>query len=408
MAAPPPTVISLFTGVGGLDYGFEAAGCETAVAVEKDEICAKTLRQSRTWPVLAKDIHTVPIDEILEAGSLRRKEVDIVIGGPPCQPFSKSGYWAAGDVSRMEDPRASTLRAMLRLVRDVKPRAILIENVDGIQFRGKDEGLAWLLAEMACINAEVGTQYLPAVKVLNAADYGVPQRRRRLFIVAGRDGQTFRFPDHTHCDSPEKRRALDLEPHRTAWDALGDLEDDESDELQPSGHWAELLPSIPEGHNYQWHTDRGGGLPLFGWRRRYWSFLLKLAKDRPSWTIQANPGPATGPFHWQSRLLSARELCRLQTIPDDVEIAGDRRAMQRQIGSAVPSLLAEVIARAIREQLLDGRSHEGPLKLLPTCRGDAPEPEPVAEVPEIYHSHLGAHAPHPGEGLGPRASERAA
>lgn len=82
-----------------------------------------------------------------------------------------------------------------------------------------------------------------------------------------------------------------------------------------------------------------GAKPLFGWRTKFWSFLLKLAKEQPSWTIQAVPGPATGPFHWRSRLLSTRELVRLQTFPDDYPISGDRRAAQRQIGNAVPCAL---------------------------------------------------------------------
>src|SRR5262249_20870024 len=143
------------------------------------------------------------------------------------------------------------------------------------------------------------------------------------------------------------------------------LKPDLSDDLEVRGKWAELLPSIPEGQNYLWHTSRGEGLPLFGWRRRYWNFLLKLAKDRPSWTIQAQPGPAVGPFHWKNRRLSTRELCRLQTFPDNVSIIGDRGSIQRQVGNAVPSLLAEVLARAIRYQLLRLRPLRGALRLLP-------------------------------------------
>src|SRR2546421_631152 len=81
-----------------------------------------------------------------------------------------------------------------------------------------------------------------------------------------------------------------------AYDAFADLPLEASPSMR--GRWAELLPSIPEGSNYQHHTDRGQGLPIFGFRTRYWSFLLKLAQDRPSWTISAQPGPATGPFHW--------------------------------------------------------------------------------------------------------------
>ena len=80
-----------------------------------------------------------------------------------------------------------------------------------------------------------------------------------------------------------------------------------------AGKWAGLLPTIPEGENYLFHTRLGGGRPLFGYRTRYWSFLLKLAKDEPSWTLQAHPGPATGPFHWANRPLTVQEMLRLQS-----------------------------------------------------------------------------------------------
>jgi len=148
-------------------------------------------------------------------------------------------------------------------------------------------------------------------------------------------------------------------------------------------------------------------MPLFGWRRRYWTFLLKLAKNRPSWTIQAQPGPAVGPFHWSNRRLSVRELCRLQTFPDDVNIVGSRGSAQRQVGNAVPSLLAEVIGRAIREQLLDQVVGKSAPTLLPRRRAPIPAPEPVASVPKQYHHLAGAHAPHPGTGLGHSAVRRA-
>src|SRR6185369_15502643 len=104
-----------------------------------------------------------------------------------------------------------------------------------------------------------------------------------------------------------------------------------------------LLPSIPEGENYLHHTPRKGGLPLFGWRTRYWSFLLKLAKNQPSWTIQAQPGSAIGPFHWQNRRLAWQEMAALQTFPREFEIASSTVEIQRQIGNAVPSLMAEIL-----------------------------------------------------------------
>jgi DNA (cytosine-5)-methyltransferase 1 len=139
-------------------------------------------------------------------------------------------------------------------------------------------------------------------------------------------------------------------------------------------------------------------MPLFGWRRRYWTFLLKLAKSRPSWTIQAQPGPAVGPFHWSNRRLSVRALCRLQTFPDDVNIVGGRGSAQKQLGNAVPSLLAEVMGRAIREQLLDCPNRNVSLKLLPQRRTPTPPPEPIAKVPRRFRQLAGEHSPHPGVG----------
>ena len=161
-----------------------------------------------------------------------------------------------------------------------------------------------------------------------------------------------------------------------------------------------LLPSIPEGSNYLWHTPRGGGQPLFGWRTRYWSFLLKLTKNRPSWTIQAQPGPAIGPFHWKSRRLSTPELCRIQTFPDGLRFSCSRTEVQRMIGNAVPSLLAEILAQEIRAQLLGGRRTSAPPKFVPPDRGIPPSPEQVAPVPRSYLSLRGEHADHPGTGRG--------
>ena len=149
-------------------------------------------------------------------------------------------------------------------------------------------------------------------------------------------------------------------------------------------------------------------MPLFGWRTRYWTFLLKLAKDRPSWTIQAQPGPATGPFHWTNRRLSSQELCRLQTFPGHLKFDCTRNAVQHMLGNAVPSLVAEVIAREIRAQLLGQPITKKKLQLLPPRRESTPRPEGVAKVPSVYHSLVGDHADHPGEGLGNRAKGVAA
>jgi DNA (cytosine-5)-methyltransferase 1 len=405
-----PRVISLFSGAGGLDYGFEAAGFSTAVAVEMNHAACETLRANQRRHaiehVIERDIFAVPTGEILEKAKAKPGEIDLLIGGPPCQPFSKSGYWARGDARRLDDPRADTLSAYLRVLEEAVPRAFLLENVEGLAFRGKDEGFKFLLEELKRINKRTKSNYQLAFKLLNAADFGVPQQRKRLILVGARDGTELEFPTATH--GGEQLDLLDrLDRRRTAWDAIGGLKPDPSEDLRLTGKWAELLPSIPEGQNYLWHTDRGDGEPLFGWRRRYWSFLLKLAKNQPSWTIQAQPGPASGPFHWENRRLSWKELCRLQTFPEDVIITGNRFDIQKQVGNAVPSLLAEVLGRAIRTQLLGLPRLREPLKLLPAARAPVPPEEEVARVPKKFRKLRGAHEPHPGPGQGNGALQRA-
>ncbi len=400
-------LISLYTGAGGLDLGFEAAGFETAVAVEIDPEAVETLRYNRDWPVLDRDIHSIPSSELLATAGLAEGEADALIGGPPCQPFSKSGYWASGDTLRLDDPRAGTLGAYLRILRDTLPKSFLLENVPGLAYRGKSEGIDLIAKSIQKINRERGTNYDLAVARLNAADYGVPQLRERVFVIGAREGTGFSFPTPTHISPNGGQLPLGMKPHATTWDAIGDLENDSDLSLRARGRWGDLLPSVPEGENYLWHTARGGGESLFGWRRRYWSFLLKLAKALPSWTIQAQPGPAIGPFHWQNRRLSARELCRLQTVPDEYTVLGNLGSVQRQLGNAVPSALAEVLAQSIRRQLLgDEISLES--VLIPTSRGPAPSRERVRPVPEKYWHLIGDHEAHPGTGQGFAAVKRKA
>lgn len=398
-------VLSLFTGVGGLDFGFEAAGYETAVALEIDRACCRTLRSNRAWPVVNDDIHNVTTPDLLAIGGLTPGLTDVLIGGPPCQPFSKSGYWATGDSKRLQDQRASTLSAYLRIVEEAQPKVFLLENVYGLAYRGKDEGLEWILREVNAINSRTGLNYKPRWQVLNAAGYGVPQLRERVFIIGSSDGKEFNFPAPGYA-APETL-GLGEQPYRTAWDAIGDLPAFPNEDLSMGGKWADLLPSVPEGQNYLWHTRRGGGLPLFGWRTRYWNFLLKLAKDRPSWTIQAQPGSATGPFHWKSRKLSSRELARLQTFPDDLVFSASRNEVQRMLGNAVPSLLAEVLAREIAVQFLGRPPYANQPKLLPPVRKRRPKPEPIVPVSRPYLALIDDHADHPGTGLGRAARLRA-
>lgn len=408
----PRSAVSLFTGAGGLDIGLEKAGFDVRLCVEHDPTCQHTLQVNRpSWPVATPgDIYQLSPAKALRQAELRPGELDLLIGGPPCQPFSKAGYWRTGDSGRLSDPRSRALDAYLAYVRDLQPTVILLENVKGLAYAKKDDGLRRLRDGLEELNHDIGTRYEPVVLHLNAARYGVPQLRERIFIVAHIGGLNIHHPRPTHaCPKGDlvNDPSFRLQPYRTAWDAIGDLDTDGLDEaLRPTGKWAALLPSIPEGENYLWHTPRREGMPLFGWRTRYWSFMLKLAKDRPSWTISAQPGPATGPFHWKNRKLSPRELCRLQTFPDDYEIQGSYRDVQRQLGNAVPPALGELLGLEITRQLFGDDVQVTDLHLIPKPRVSRPEPHPVQPVPRKYLPLCGDHRDHPGTGRGPSAGGR--
>lgn len=405
-------VISLYTGIGGLDFGFEAAGFETAIAIELDKAACHTMRLNRKWPVVERDIHEVSSTEIMEIAGVGVGEADVLIGGPPCQPFSKSSYWAQGDSLRLYDPRSDTLTAYLRVLRDLQPKTFLLENVHGIAFKNKDEGLQYLLKGIDQINRDTSSTYSIHWQKLNAADYGVPQIRERVFLIGSRDGTLFKFPNPTHGDDVGVQDLFDrspLLPYKTAWDAIGDLPQKNLDpSLKVGGKWGDLLPSIPEGENYLWHTNRGSGQPLFGWRTRYWSFMLKLAKNKPSWTIQAQPGSSVGPFHWKNRKLTTHEMCRIQTFPDGLVFDSGRTDIQKMVGNAVPSLLAEVLAKEIRKQFLGHTRIRNTLKLIPPVRANMPPPEKIKTLAKKYRIYIGDHEDHPGEGKGRRAQERSA
>jgi len=191
VAETRPVVISLFSGAGGLDFGFEAAGYGTGVAVERDHDCCETLRGSghiRSEAVVHRSVFDVSTGEMLEIAGRKAGDIDVLIGGPPCQPFSKAGYWRRGDSLRLRDPRADTLLAYLRVLEEARPRVFLLENVEGLIYGGKDEGLRLLLDRITEISRRTKSNYQPVVQVLNAADFGVPQLRERVFVIASRDG----------------------------------------------------------------------------------------------------------------------------------------------------------------------------------------------------------------------------
>ena len=149
---------------------------------------------------------------------------------------------------------------------------------------------------------------------------------------------------------------IDLKPWVTCREVIGDLDIDlpEDINMQAGSKHKNLLKEIPPGQNYLYFTEkRGHPNPQFKWRSRYWSFLLKLSPDRPSWTIQASFSNNQGPFHWKNRFLRLSEIKRIQTFPDDYEILGTFKDQWRQVGNAVPPLLVKKIALAIKKQYFE-------------------------------------------------------
>ena len=388
---PRPKVLSLFSGAGGMDIGLETAGFETVGCVEIDTLARETLRLNRPdWRLLTPTDVIDFADQLLPASiGLTVGELSLLTGGPPCQPFSTAAQWSTTGRSGMRDSRASTIHAFLLTCEKLLPATVAIENVLGF-VSGKESAFQTLVEGLNRINSRHGTRYALETTVLDAADYGIPQRRRRAILTAHRDGLAIPLSPPTYTQSPV-----------TAWDALHDL--DPGELPMPKGRWTELLSSIPEGGNYQFLTSRGGGEELFGYRTRYWSFLLKLAKDQPSWTLPASPGPSTGPFHWDNRPLSVSEMARLQTFPQAWQFKGSYRESVKLVGNATPPLLAEIVGHAVLRSLDSGISTPNDEPKLRIARSNVPHPpaNPPRPIPASYRGMVGAKRPHPGTGFGP-------
>ena len=166
-----PVCMSLFSGCGGLDVRIEAAGFRVAVASDADETCAETYRQNFNGvPYVVGKIGNVSTEDLLAAGNLRRGEVDLLVGGPPCPAFSKSRFYRTEKPRALDDPvAAETIGGYLRVLKDVRPRAFLLENVKGLAYGVHREALDHIIATAT----ELG--YSASWQVVNAADYGVPQ-----------------------------------------------------------------------------------------------------------------------------------------------------------------------------------------------------------------------------------------
>ncbi|MDV7145998.1 DNA (cytosine-5-)-methyltransferase [Tropicimonas sp. TH_r6] len=337
--------LSLFSGAGGLDIGFDKAGYDILACVELEKKYCATLEAnikagrhfSKRTKVFNQDITEFDESQFIDAG------VECIIGGPPCQTFSAAGR-RSGGVIGTEDIRGQLYEVYCRILDTLKPRAFVFENVYGLP--GANGGGPW--REIVEAFEEHG--YSLTFEVVDTADYGVPQHRERLIMVGLKQG-SYRFPMPTH--GPDSNSSNPLVSVKAAINDLQDRREPFHDDL--GGMYGHLLPGVPEGLNYSFYTaEMGHPEPVFAWRSKFHDLLYKVNPDQPCRTIKAQPGKFTGPFHWKNRHFTLPELKRLQTFPDDYELVGSYGVQLEQIGNSVPPKMAEAFAQSIREQVFDG------------------------------------------------------
>lgn len=336
---PGIRTLSLFSGAGGLDIGFSDLGFKIINSVEIEEKFCETL-ELNSGDGKRFSSSTVNCIDIREFSGKDIGPIDFIIGGPPCQTFSAAGRRANG-VLGTTDARGVLFREYVRLLKELSPKGFLFENVYGII--GAQNGEAW--REILDAFSSVG--YKLFYRVVDAADYGVPQHRERLIIVGLKDGN-FLFPRPTH--GPD---SLDSAPFYNAGTAVeGVLSRESERENKLGGRFAHLLNDIPPGLNYSFYTEEmGHPNPVFAWRSKFSDFLYKADPNCPVRTIKASGGAYTGPLSWENRFFTYEEYKRLQTFPDDYEISGKKQIAIKQIGNSVPPQLARIMAIAIRQQV---------------------------------------------------------
>jgi len=348
-----PSAVSIFSGAGGLDLGFHKAGFDIKFSTDSWQTACDSLRQNKCPEhVECRDIREINFKKALKA--LRANEIDCLIGGPPCPPYSKSRFYLKQKKRALADENSYTLEEYFRALSEIQPKVFLFENVHGFIYRPHLEAFNFLREQCDALGYNITS------KVINAADFGVPQIRERFICVGVKRGlPEFIFPKSTHYN-PEKKSAMKgQKPWVTCGDVLNDLDYSlpGDKKMEAGSKHKDLLKLVPPGQNYLFFTkERGYPNPVFKWRSRYWSFLLKLSPKKPSWTIQASHSNNMGPFHWKNRFLRISEIKRIQTFSDDYVILGDFKEQWRQIGNAVPPFLAEVIAGEIKKQIFEDKS----------------------------------------------------
>jgi DNA (cytosine-5)-methyltransferase 1 len=378
-SATKPVALDLFCGAGGLSLGFKMAGYHIGLGVEKEVLPHRTHCYNFGDLCYLGDIREIT-DPARFAQEHGLNQFDVIIGGPPCQGFSRVGRGKIrsllNDPTYIHDPRNQYYREFMRFIEALQPLYFVLENVPDMQYyRDGEEPLLQKALRGFCAMG-----YVVDCQILHANHYGVPQTRKRLFIVGNRLGHKIHWPEKTHLDNPV-----------TVWQAIADLP------IIPHRHRLDEMPYEPrcEPGMYQQQMREGGGDVLYNHQtrdhngqdlaafalmpeggkyidlpdeyKRYRDDIFKdkyrkLFRDRPSWTIEAHIGKDTYRYIYPSRggepepprTISVREAARLQSFPDHFRFLGPYTLQFYQLGNAVPPLLARAVAGAIRPGVLAG------------------------------------------------------
>lgn len=365
-----PKVVDLFCGAGGLSIGFEMAGFEIVAGIDVEESFLKAFEKAHPNAVgINEDLKKDRVREMLKSRGVDVENLQVVIGGPPCQGFSTAG-------NRMiDDQRNVLVREFARAIDELKPRIFLMENVPGLASMKNGVG-ELAVDELLKVFKDMG--YKTYLNTLTAADYGIPQLRKRLFFVGIRDDikQSFSWPKRTHFPKDTLVSfGAEGSTYITVKEALSDLpamrdgEEKTTYETPPQTpyqRWAregseklrnhktpghsdlvlERIRSIPPGGD---HSDLPERLKLTS---GYPNIYGKLVWNKPAGTITGNFGCASAPGKFlhpkDDRVLSVREGARLQSFPDRVKFFGSQSQQYKQVGNAVPPLLAKAVAESVK------------------------------------------------------------
>jgi DNA (cytosine-5)-methyltransferase 1 len=330
-------VLDLFCGAGGLSLGFERADYRVKYGVDNYEKALNTWEINHDSGISHnKNLETVDPDDLIKKFE---EDIDIVVGGPPCKDFSKTNQ-------KVDLGRNNLVLVFAEYVSKIEPEAFVMENVRQLTTKYDD-----VLEDFI---DELEDEYNISYRLLDAADYGVPQHRIRAFVIGIKNRNRDSFPDPVF---PRPSHGPDSNSDRelvSAGDVINDIEEPtKPEEYHSNSKHAHLLEDIPPGMNYSFYTERmGHPEPKFDWRSRFSDYLYKADPEKPVRTLKAKPGAASGPFHWNNRRFTEAELKRLQSFPDDFEFSTESHThITRMIGNSVPPAQSYAIANVLKKQI---------------------------------------------------------